>query len=262
MEPPFSIEVRFLGGLTDLQMAVFAAAADRWVQMIVGDLPAVQIGFGQLIGDVMLEARGAPIDGVGQILGQAGPRLLRPATAGAAAGLPATGEMTFDTADLEAMEADGTLNDVIVHEMGHVLGIGTIWDLKGLLAGAGGINPTFVGENAMREYGELRGGGPADVPVENVGNQGTRDSHWRESIFVSELMTGRIAGPNNAISRVTVASLQDLGYVVDLDAAEPYMLPDLFALAEAGLLAPHNAPVERGIVLPTIPMVLPESALA
>ncbi len=257
---PFTIEVRFLGGLTPAQMDVFAAAADRWVQIIVGDLPTMQIG-NELIDDVLIEARGEPIDGPGRILGQAGPRFLRPANAGVAAGLPATGEMTFDTADLAAMEAAGTLKDVIVHEMGHVLGIGTIWERKELLLGAGGDNPTFMGTNAVREYGALRSGDAVPVPVENMGNAGTRDAHWREFIFHTELMTGRIGGPNNPISRMTVASLQDLGYVVDLNAAEPYALPNLFALAEEGLLTPHNAPIDQGIVLPTIPMVLPESSL-
>jgi hypothetical protein len=44
--------------------------------------------------------------------------------------------MQFDTADLASMQANGTLNDVITHEMGHVLGIGTIWTAKGVLSGS------------------------------------------------------------------------------------------------------------------------------
>src|SRR4029453_4766454 len=118
------------------------------------------------------------IDGVGRILGQAGPTNLRPATAGASALLPAKGIMSFDTADLANMEADGTLVDVITHEMGHVIGIGTIWEDKGLLAGAGSENPQFTGTHAKREFGRLRGTGPALVPVENIGGAGTRDGHW------------------------------------------------------------------------------------
>ncbi|MEY9156350.1 putative Zn-dependent protease [Bradyrhizobium japonicum] len=47
----------------------------------------------------------------------------------------ATGDMQFDTADLSAMEADGTLNDVIMHEMGHVIGIGTILDEQEIAEG-------------------------------------------------------------------------------------------------------------------------------
>jgi len=36
---PFTIEVRFLGGLTANQQDAFAAAADRWAKVIIGDAP-------------------------------------------------------------------------------------------------------------------------------------------------------------------------------------------------------------------------------
>ena len=255
---PFTITVVFLGGLTTSQKNAFKAAADRWSKVIVGDLPDVVIN-GQVIDDLLIEASGVAIDGRGNILGQAGPTHLRPASAGAAAFIPAKGRMQFDTADLAAMQANGTLKDVITHEMGHVLGIGTIWTNKGLLAGASGNNPTFTGANAKREYGILKGTRPAVVPVENTGDVGTRNSHWRDTIFKNELMTGFVNAAPNPMSRVTVASLKDLGYVVDLTSAEPYALPNLLALAEGGLLvAAHD---QGGMVIPTVPMILPDSTL-
>jgi len=257
---PFTIEVRFLGGLTDTQKNAFKAAADRWCNMIVGDLPPVTVD-GELIDDLLILAQGEDIDGPSGILGQAGPTHLRPAAAGVAAFLPAKGVMSFDTADLANMETAGTLNDVITHEMGHVLGIGTIWTRKRLLRGGGGSNPTFTGAAAKAEFGILRGTGPASVPVENTGGPGTAGGHWRETVFRNELMSGFISGPGNPISRVTVASLQDLGYVVNLDAAEPYELPNLMELAERGDLVAHSAPINAGIMLPNIPMVLPDDSL-
>ena len=258
---PFTIEVRFLGGLTQRQKDAFKAAADRWTKVIIGDLPSVFVD-GEVVDDVLIQAQGRAIDGVGGILGQAGPTALRPVAAGAAAYLPAKGIMTFDTADLQKMEQNGTLNDVITHEMGHVLGIGTIWDLKGLLKGAGGTNPTFNGKAAKKEYRALRGvGGLKRVPVENTGGQGTADSHWRELLFRNELMSGFIAGPNNPISRVTVGSLGDIGYAVDFAAAEPYTLPNLIELAEAGHLMAHTAPINMGVVLPILPTILPADSL-
>lgn len=260
-ESPFTIAVRFIGGLTASQMAAFREAADRWARMIVGDLPSVIVD-GEVIDDVLILAQGTPIDGVGGVLGQAGPTWLRPTSAGAAAHLPAKGVMAFDTADLARMEKEGTLGDVITHEMGHVIGIGTIWNRKSLLKGAGTANPTFVGKTAMEEYGRLRGnGGSRRVPVENTGGQGTQDSHWRETIFRNELMSGFIQKAGNPISRVTVASLQDLGYQVNLDAAEAYQLPNLLSLAEKGLLVAHEAPIDAGVMLGSIPLVLPEESL-
>lgn len=208
---PYTIEVRFLGGLNETQKQSFKTAADRWCKIIVGDLPSVNVD-GEIIDDLLILAQGSNIDGPGGILGQAGPTHLRPSNAGSAAFLPAKGKMAFDTADLDKMEQDGTLNDVITHEMGHVIGIGTIWNRKSLLNGAGTPNPTFTGQAAMVEYGILKGSNsPVAVPVENTGGDGTRDSHWRETIFRNELMSGFIAARGNPISKVTVASLQDIG---------------------------------------------------
>lgn len=252
-DSPFTIEVRFQGGLTPRQQAAFTAAADRWTRVIVGDLPSVQVG-SETIDDVVILAEGAAIDGPGQILGQAGPTHLRPASAGAAALLPAQGSMTFDTADLATMEADGTLDDVIAHEMGHVLGIGTIWTRKRLLAGSGTADPTFTGAAARAEYATLTGRAPANVPVENTGGPGTREGHWRESVFGNELMSGFIAAPGNPLSRLTAASLADIGYQVDLDAAQAYALP-------VGVGSVRESHAGLGAVLPRNPVVLPAASL-
>ena len=256
---PFTIEVRFLGGLTESQQNAFKAAADRWTNMIVGDLPSVQVN-GEIIDDLVIEAQGRNIDGPGKVLGQAGPTHVRPPSAGVTAFLPVKGIMAFDTSDLASMEQRGTLGDVITHEMGHVLGIGTVWQAKNLLQGAGTNNPTFRGPRAMEEYGLLRGTGPTRVPVENTGGAGTADGHWRETVFSKELMSGFISAPGNPISRVTAASLEDLGYVVNMESAEPFVLANLLELAEGGLLT-HIAPIDVGEMIPTIPLVLTNDSL-
>jgi hypothetical protein len=169
--------------------------------------------------------------------------------------------MSFDTADLAQMESDGSLVDVITHEMGHVLGIGTIWQRKSLIENAGGPNPTFLGQAANKEYGKLKGGTDAiPIPIENRGGPGTRDSHWRDLVFGTELMTGFVAGPGNPISRMTIASLQDMGYEVNFAVADPYVLPNIATLVEQGLLISDDA-INAGLVLPSIPIVLPDESL-
>src|SRR5688500_6911133 len=87
---PFTIEVRFLGGLSARQRAAFTAAADRWTRVIVGDLPSVLVD-NEIVDDVLILAQGTAIDGPGSGLGQAGPTHLRPESAGAAAFLTAKG---------------------------------------------------------------------------------------------------------------------------------------------------------------------------
>lgn len=262
VQSAYKIEVRFVGGLNTAQKNAFKAAAKRWTKVIVGDLPSVNVS-GEVIDDLLIMAQGVAIDGPNGILGQAGPTHLRPASAGVHAFLPAKGIMSFDTADLAAMQANGTLVDVITHEMGHVIGIGTIWSNKGLLVGSGTQNPRFTGAAAKKEFGVLKGAGPLPVPVENTGGSGTANSHWRETVFRNELMSGFIAGQNNPLSRLTVASLQDLGYKVNLSAAEPYALPNLQALAEAGLMAKHAGHGhEHAHALPIFaPRVLPDDSL-
>jgi len=135
---------------------------------------------------------------------------------------------------------------VIMHEMGHVIGFGTIWGNLGLLRGTAS-DPRFTGPRATAEYNAIFQTSESGVPVENTGGPGTRYSHWRESVFDNELMTGWIdRGRPNLLSRVTIASLADLGYQVNMDAAEPYSPPN--ALAAAG--SQSASPASAGVFFP------------
>jgi len=218
----FNIQLRFTGGLSASQRSVFELAKARWQEIITGDLPSVVID-GEEIDDLLIEASGESIDGAGRVLGQAGPTHVRNDSQ-----LPCKGVMAFDVADLADMEANGSLVDVIVHEMGHVIGLGTIWHDKGLVTGANTNNPEFTGPQSKSVYATLRGETqPKNVPLENEGGAGTAEGHWREVTFDNELMTGFIDPGDNPLSRLTIAALQDLGYQVNASAADGYSLPTL-----------------------------------
>src|SRR5262245_48627593 len=150
--------------------------------------------------------------------------------------------MQFDTADLAQLEANGGLYYTVLHEMGHVLGIGTIWQQRGLVSGAGTSNPLFTGANAVAAYNSVFGTAVTGVPLENSGGAGTRDSHWRESVFGNEVMTGYLNNGVNPLSRVTIASLADLGYQVNMAAADAYTPPGGVALLAPGSGATSGAP--------------------
>ena len=233
----FNIEVRFLSTATPAQAQAFTDAEKKWESLIVGDVedgpidaPAGSCDDGvpalnETIDDVIIFATIEPIDGAGGILGQAGPCFIRDPGF-----LPAVGVMFFDTDDLDFIQSEGLLDELILHEMGHVLGFGTLWPLQGLLAGSagsGGADPHFTGSHAIAAFDDadmVPYTSGAKVPVENVGEPGTFDSHWRESVFDNELMTGFVNLGTNPLSAVTVASLRDQGYTVDLSKAEPYTL--------------------------------------
>lgn len=224
----YTIDIRYVRPVTGAQRVAVEAAAQRWRAVILGDLPAVparvdadacfegQPALDEVVDDVLIFVEFAEIDGAGKVLGEAGPCFVRRDSH-----LPLLGQLRLDSADLEEMERAGTLNDVVMHEMGHILGFGTVWSRKALVTGTAGPDPYFTGQHALAEY-RAQGGTQAGVPVENTGSTGTRDSHWRESVFGSELMTGYIGGAPNPLSQMTVASLRDLGYGVGSAAAAAY----------------------------------------
>src|SRR5262245_8756330 len=231
---PFSIEVVFVGNQpTPAQVQAFMDAKARWESVIQGDLPDdyAQLPAGSCgnspdmdrpIDDLVIFASVGFIDGPGGILGQAGPCFLH-----SVGGLPAIGQMTFDADDLNDMETNGILSPVILHEMGHVLGYGTLWSGLGLLADGvltGGTDPHFTGTGALAAFDASGGIAYANgkVPVEDQGGPGTADAHWRESVFDNEVMTGYINLGANPLSAISIASLGDLGYTVDPSQADPY----------------------------------------
>ena len=178
------------------------------------------------IDDVKIYVTVAPIDDSGGVLGRAGPCYIwNPGNA-----FPITGIITLDEADVAGMQANGMLKDVVIHEMGHVLGIGTLWNAysNNFLIDAGTADPYFNGPAAIAAFDAAGGGVRTDpkVPVENTGGPGTRGAHWRESAHNAELMTGWIepSGKVNPLSAITIASLADLGFSVNMGAADPYSL--------------------------------------
>jgi Leishmanolysin len=233
----FDIELRYLTSATTAQRNAFDAAVSRWRQVVTGDVisgfvnaPAGQCGsespaLNETIDDLVIFVSIEPIDGPGGTLGSAGPCFIRSVSK-----IPLVGRMHFDSADLLALQSSNNLGKVILHEMGHALGIGTLWSTVGMLADpaeTGGSDPHFTGTLSVSAFDSVGGtsySSGAKVPVENTGGEGTQDVHWRESVFDTELMTGFLDAGTNPLSRVTVASLEDLGYVVNRSAADPFNL--------------------------------------
>ncbi len=246
----YDIEIRPALGttLSGSVLAAFNSAEAQWEQLIIGNLPSIPVtlpaascgmdslpAISETVDDLLIIAQVEPIDGPGMVLGSAGPCLIR--TTGS---LTILGVMRFDDADLAALDAAGQLDDVILHEMGHVIGVGTLWGTLGLLQdpsrpSSSGADTHFDGPIGRAEFDSLGGTayvGGSKVPVENTAVAGQADAHWRENVLVTELMTPFLnGGVANPLSRLTPASLWDMGYQVNLARSDSYVVPAAPALA-------------------------------
>jgi Ca2+-binding RTX toxin-like protein len=225
MQPTFDIVIDYTGN--QRYSAYFTSAALFWELAITGDVPDASISGIGPVDDLYITASVVSIDGVGGILGQAGPDYYRNGPF-----LPISGVMQFDISDCESLIAADLFSNVILHEMGHVLGLGTVWDLNGSvlqtadLSKPTGYDYSYVETSALTEYRVLANNSAAtQIAVEStLGGAGTIGGHWDETIFGNELMTGFVANGYNPISRMTLAALRDTGYDVDLGVADPYWL--------------------------------------
>lgn len=235
--PGYKLTLCFTTPMTQSQRAVFQNAAARWASLITGDLPDLsgEIPAGDCsdnspaldmtYDDLLIFAEIENIDGPGAVLGQAGWCYRR------SAGLPILGVMRFDIADVATLEANGQFSSVILHEMGHVLGIGTLWSAFGLLKNPSTattpVDTYFSGANAIQGFNLIGGipySGGQKVPVENTGGAGTMNAHWRESVLGRELMTGYLNSGSNPLSHVTKNSLVDLGYTVGIGGTDDFSI--------------------------------------
>ena len=247
----FEIELRYLGTEpSESQQAALKAAADFWEAAIVSGLPDLPIPtsdwkceeddpslFGEYVDDLLILVRVEELDGANGSVAQSTICTRRAVADG---GLPFLGMLTLDSADVESLETHGYLQRLAMRQIALVLGFGLLWDeqpfnfLQSPSVATDGMavagrDTAFAGPEARAAFAEIGGGyAGAVVPVENDTAQyrpGALDLHWRESVFGSELMSTVMESAAPPVSKVTLASLVDLGYEIDYAVAEPYPLP-------------------------------------
>jgi len=253
----FTIDVQFFDDddMTLGQRRAFSSAARRWAEIVTSDFaPLWSPGFScgvspsyeGWIDDVLIFASITDIDGPDRTLARAGP-CFDPADPFP----PRLGLMQFDRADLGVLTGNSDLEGVALHEMGHVLGLGTMWNVTDDPTSAlpprvtptpcyDTQDPRYIGANAVREWQAISGDA-TNVPVEEGPQNGTSCGHWNEydedpgdpppypetrpDLYV-ELMTGYLDA-SMRLSRITVGALNDLGYAVDYDAADDFTMLSL-----------------------------------
>ncbi|MGC6455797.1 MAG: hypothetical protein ACON39_05800 [Coraliomargaritaceae bacterium] len=212
--------------------SVFSAAESFWE----GNLTGYQDVWLGAPAQVLIKVNLSTIDGVGGRLGQASPTHIN-----IFGNFVETtqGEMTFDTDDLVSLRQSGLFNTVVRHEMGHVLGHGSLWALNGVYEEGTGQYTGASGLAAFRE--EFNQPEATYVPVELDGGEGTANGHWnmgmdlgsREApnsrddpgdtivytsvnngeVLDNELMSGFLSG-SAWLSETTLQSFYDIGYTV------------------------------------------------
>ena len=212
--PAYNIVFSYTDGNTSYSATADSAAA-MWELIITADLPDIG-GVDDLRIDSHLGLINDPdgTDGQGGTLANAGPRDLR------ANFIAYTGEMGIDPADA----GNSALRAIIVHEIGHVLGIPFTGRNQGPSQTLG-IENRWTGANAVAEYRILSNDASATYVrmQDDVGGQ--NGGHWNEGIFGLELMTPSIDTSQFApLSRMTIGALRDMGYTVDLGYADPFAL--------------------------------------
>ena len=226
----FDIELVLLSSFTERQKEELQYGIRRWMAVITKDLPdytftqnwlgqcggqSYEIPAGERIDDLRIYVSRKELEG---LAGYGGPALLRAETH-----LPVFGCMVFNS------EAKN-VQYLTLHETAHVLGVGTIWDDLDFLQDYPDGDVHFNGPLAIAAFDDAGGRGYTGkkVPVSQDGG------HWRSSVFgTREVM---ISG-DGVLSAITVQSLADLGYGVDVTQAGPYTLPGAAGKASAKIAA-------------------------
>ena len=244
---PFNIELVFASEFTDARKDVMQQAARHWETIISEGLPDVDfsahpVSFtgegGTTVDDTVDDLRIFVYKtGLGGFAGVARPVYER---SGNPIGLPALGQIRIDPSYIARLQAEEPLGreelllrDLMLHETAHVLGFGSLWEESGLRHELSG-DTYFGGELAIQAFNAAGGENYSGnkVPVESgfLGTCGA-GAHWNPYVFRgldrqfgAELMEPTIE-KDHSLSAITIQSLADLGYVVDVSRADPYRLP-------------------------------------
>ena len=220
----FKIQLNYGVGTETLNGAArgaIASAAQFWENAIVSRSAITKLN--NLTIDIVGLAIGDP-----DTLAYAGPLV----TTDGVSLFISSAEATLNLSKYSIFNSDPAyLRRIMVHEFAHALGFGTLWvpldvPSRGKIGQAwtDATTATYRANSyAGYAYGNLIGvDGAVAVPLDRVDL-----SHWDETRFDAELMTPYAEGSGIAMpaSALTLSALRDLGWRVNLAAAEPYALP-------------------------------------
>jgi hypothetical protein len=242
------------GSLSATEQAIFQSAADAWNTIIVGYEDGITQTSLTISTDDELST-----DGVGGTAASAGPT---GAFYQAGYWVANGGVMTFDAADVDelasiGMDSENALFLLAFHEIAHVLGFGTLWELNGLYDQANAPGE-YTGSFGLDAYRTEFDPDATFIPVELDGGSGTAHGHWDENYdpvsgflgltgitdafgrdLAFDIMTGWL-GPGEYselyLSETSAYAMQDLGFRIEFIAVPEASLTVLLQAALVTLL--------------------------
>jgi len=230
----FDITVEFASDdISNLYVDAFESAVERWEEIITGDLDYGFVeGYG-FVDDILIEVAVDDIDltfeGVTQEILAISSVLDQRDDSDA---LPTYSRIVINE------EAVGTLlnlDEFAANTIGRALGFGSLWTTTGIVQEIDGV-PTYTGPNGLREIAELSDNLNGVNVLEDGVDGALAAEYWSEAILNAELMTSRVelrrpesgeaflGRPDNPISKLTIAAMEDLGYQVNYGAADSFSL--------------------------------------
>ncbi|MGD7653075.1 MAG: PEP-CTERM sorting domain-containing protein [Verrucomicrobiales bacterium] len=223
----FSVEftANALNDLSTTEQSYFTDGLSFWDDVITGYRDGVNRTW-TLTVDTFSQAS----SGGGVVLGSAGPSSL--AYSGVVADAnTSNGRFILSTAgnaSFNVHEDAGPLNPLTIrHEIGHALGIGTLWEdnqvyndgdeTTGNRTLTGGTPGEYLGTAALAAYQSEFDPTATFIPVELDGGSGTADGHWNEVTdnFADENSAGYDSDPGDGSAALIVLSGSNSGESLD-----------------------------------------------
>ncbi len=210
----------------------FEQAEAFWDKNIIGYSGLLPRFVRRQLGDINIVATTSFIDDEGGILGYAAPTRTVDLLGGAvdkfgtrrSVSISQQGIMNFDLADLPSLQQSGDLVDVVMHEMAHALGYGSLWEQNDLTWEIDEEYQYRHDGHALKAYRQESGRSSASyVPIEQDGGGGTAGAHLddddpffnqTDTTGRAELMLGALMPAQQFVSETSFGIFADLWFVV------------------------------------------------
>ncbi|MDZ8055269.1 MAG: pre-peptidase C-terminal domain-containing protein [Aulosira sp. ZfuCHP01] len=138
--------------------------------------------------------------------------------------IPTSGYIKLSSSYLNTLNTTTNYTpDVIIHELGHALGLVGSLNSSAVNTSTGTYNAnTYAGW----VYGGLKGTFvQTAIPMTTGVGSDSDYTHWKEEVFGNETMTHVTKGAVGALSQLSLAALRDIGWNINYGVAQPYALP-------------------------------------